>query len=560
LRDLVLNPIRGLTDPQDPVPLDPDGMVTIGRAGTLKVHDELVSIHHAQVFFDLVAERYVVRDLDSSSGTMVDGECIRNDVRPIRAGTVLRFGSAAVRVERARRASRMLMWFALVFVVAVAAMLSCITGVTRYNQVSTKVLHTQTTVFGQAEGPSKKVEVPPTWLRRHGLPWNPVIIDVTNELDSNPASELWITVGEKLAIVTFAEDGSWVDLGMIPLPFRRAELAAGRFPVLEAAGETWEMDPDEGVYQPVKQDGVVVWYREEKRRAAPAPAEKAKADDHAEPAATPGPFGLLGGPKPMKVARVPVKDTERLGQFFVERSVYGKVHYVICEGAFEGIRSQVVTSSGHIELPSPGCIEGLRLDANPESKIYGKPFAVALTPAGRRALVDDVLTFYAGEASALFLSAEDEEKIEGLRSDPGTLSAATRLLAGDARVVVSDPFPPGDARLPDVPRALEPAGRPHKPSPPAKSIVVEGPGTYEFELGDERPERFRVSVDDQLDVVVEEVSTGKPLPVLSVDASTSGGSKVLDPLGLEVRVRILHYNPIGEDRVQEIRVGVRAVR
>ena len=75
-----------------------DRPVTIGRQSdcTIPLNDQNVSRHHAQIIPGRGA--YVVADLGSTNGTMVNGTRISADTR-LNDGDILSFGSTYVRFE-----------------------------------------------------------------------------------------------------------------------------------------------------------------------------------------------------------------------------------------------------------------------------------------------------------------------------------------------------------------------------------------------------------------------------------------------------------------------------
>jgi hypothetical protein len=88
--------LKGLTHPGE-FELSP-GFNTVGRNPTndFRVPDSTVSSFHCEI---IVSENLdaVVRDLNSTNGTFIDGQPIQES--PIRPGQVLRLGSAEVKVE-----------------------------------------------------------------------------------------------------------------------------------------------------------------------------------------------------------------------------------------------------------------------------------------------------------------------------------------------------------------------------------------------------------------------------------------------------------------------------
>jgi hypothetical protein len=199
----------------------------------------------------------------------------------------------------------------------------------------------------------------------------------------------------------------------------------------------------DGRYEVVSHEGPVVWYRELPGRdeeEPPAPhAAKAKAGKAGKAAPAPAKSkvveaelpGLPEGTEdvPLQVGRFALKSNELLGAFLAVRGVTEPVHYVICEEAFDGIRAQALTERGQIVDLGVGCISDLRLEGG---DLRAKPVAFALTPTGRRALVDDVIRFYAGSTDGLFLEPEWWDLVERLKADPGYLKGATKLI-GDSK-------------------------------------------------------------------------------------------------------------------------------
>ena len=72
---------------------------TVGRGdhNTLTIHDPSVSQTHCEIL--VYGDEVIVRDLGSRNGTSVDGVCLHNQQRPLKAGQIVKFGSVEARLE-----------------------------------------------------------------------------------------------------------------------------------------------------------------------------------------------------------------------------------------------------------------------------------------------------------------------------------------------------------------------------------------------------------------------------------------------------------------------------
>jgi hypothetical protein len=222
------------------------------------------------------------------------------------------------------------------------------------------------------------------------------------------------------------------------------------FPELECEGESWLFS--DGQYRIQSQQGVVVWYQKRSVKAAEpapepeAPKKKAKAKAKVEeppPVLTPSKLPMLPSREdvgdlfpPLNVARMAVRNEAQFAAFLADREIFVPVHYLVCEGAFDGIKAQALREDGVLQSPSIGCLADLRIIGNE----LGRPVAVATTPAGRDALIDDVTTFYAGSPHGLFLPSERAAVIEQISAPPGPLLGGPQLL-GETRNPVESGMP-----------------------------------------------------------------------------------------------------------------------
>jgi hypothetical protein len=168
-----------------------------------------------------------------------------------------------------------------------------------------------------------------------------------------------------------------------------------------------------------------------------------------------------------------VRNESSLAAFLADRGIYSPVHYLICEGAFDGIRAQALREDGVLQTLSVGCLADLRMTGTE----LGRPVAFAVTPEGRKALIDDVTTFYAGSPHGLFLPKERRDVIERLREPPGPLLGGPQLHGETQNPVESrTPILPDERYTITGTRELENLSYALVAAPPAETIIVASEG------------------------------------------------------------------------------------
>jgi pSer/pThr/pTyr-binding forkhead associated (FHA) protein len=72
---------------------------TVGRGdhNTLTIHDPSVSQTHCEILVN--GPEVIVRDLDSSNGTFVNGVRFHDQQRPLKSGQIVKFGAVEARLE-----------------------------------------------------------------------------------------------------------------------------------------------------------------------------------------------------------------------------------------------------------------------------------------------------------------------------------------------------------------------------------------------------------------------------------------------------------------------------
>lgn len=537
-RDLVLVALSGDVDPGTLVPVPRVGVLEIGRAARgVTLLDPLVSMRHAAITFE--AERgYVIEDLDSVHGTWVDMECIRARSVPIAIGTRLRFGGTSFEV-RAKR------WFPhwIYGVMAGASFLAIAAVVLMLGQrgsgQSTPRLRWDD---GIQIGPRNVVEAPVAmeFLRLRGLHAGDLQIRAVSDYDFNGRDEIRLSLGnDQDVLVVIEDDDSWTPLGEFPSNCRaRDNSGSDVFPLLDCDGVVWALR--DGVYRPVDQSGAVVWYR----TADPDHGEKSE----------------------IQVARMVVKAPAKLAGFLASRGVDGAAHYILCEDAHPGLRSQARGEDGVVRRMSVGCLSELRM----EGRIDGDPVAVALSAVGREMLLKDVRTFFGGNDDGVYLDGPDRERLERWAAPPGPLRGGVTLVSSVSLGGPEDPYfnpMPADGTQLGV-AALAPTDRRETAAPLSTTVTVTTPGVASVDLPgcaklriETRPFRcFGVCSLMWRDFIqVEEVGCGEPTELFShgygsgsVDAEHAGHQfrLVVDahasPRGVEVARARVAYRGAGE--------------
>jgi len=471
-REIVLVAIEGDLDPGEEFSVPLDRPLNIGRSGRgLKVHDPLVSINHARISYN-IRRGYVVEDLDSATGTWVDGQCIKGASLPIGVGTILRFGNTSFEVAPSNRiqpwmqavaaiSGGMLLFALLVFVV---------TALVSDNGVAQRIAtHTNKKIHCNGDD-TGSLAIPLEFRRKRGLAVSDVSIKQVTDLNKDGCDEVWLEVRERddphEVAITFGESfDDWRYLGEFPstctLPGKALQ-PTGPFdgtsmPPIECNGTRWVMGEGQSEYELYDSQGVVVFYNPVRRgfidilatAGTTAPKGK-KVEEGDDP-----PDASVSYAEQVKVGRFTLADPARFALFLSERGVSEPIHYLICETAFQdAVSAQVLPESKQItEQLNRGCINQLRL-VTAAGEPEGRPIAVAFTEPGRRALIDDLTTFFGGNEDGLFLTSEQRSRIDAFRGDPGPLKGSVKLV-GDTTTSGVVVFPPAArSTLDPTPRQL----------------------------------------------------------------------------------------------------------
>jgi len=466
-----------------------DEPLLIGRSAKgVQIPDTLVSLQHARISFDK-KRGWLIEDLGSATGTWVDEECVKAAARPVAVGTRLRFGDTSFVIGSAKKTARNLKWV-LAATLAFAIGLLIFRLVQWGDTAEALIQFNHEVLINREEVTSRPLDL--RWFRERGIPWwKAKHLDTSNH-DHDASDEVWIDLGKQrgVGVFTFDSKGNWVVLGIVPAGCRQVELGMNEFPELVCEGDTWLMT--EGRYQIQSQQGVVVWYQERPggppepepepattgirpRRGVPPPAPApAPVAAGAELPVLPGREGVADLFPPLHVGRMAVRNESALAAFLADRGIYSPVHYLVCEGAFDGIRAQALREDGVLQTLSVGCLADLRMTGTE----LGRPVAFAITPEGRQALIDDVTTFYAGSPHGLFLPEERREVIEHLKAPPGPLLGGPQLHGETQNPVESRTpiLPDADRYQIHGTREMENLSYALVAAPPAETIIVASEG------------------------------------------------------------------------------------
>lgn len=525
--DLQLVAVDGSIEPGTTITLDPESVVGIGRSAKgLRLPDPLVSIQHARIEYER-GRGYVVVDLDSATGTWVDEECIKGESRPIGVGTRLRFGDSTFEVRFRRRYPP---WVSSVMALTLVFGLASLVFVVYLRAQPEPVPHLRwREPIRQGATSSDVLEVPEAFARARGLAVQELRIRRVTDYDYDGVDEVWLRDGTRAEyVITFQSDGSWREMGDLPAECHDKSTAmpgapVDGFPALDCANVHYLLIG--GSYRQSSQDGVVVWVYP---KAPDAPGAHGESAEHGEEE-------VAIHPAQLEVMRVVLKDPSRLAGFLAERAITESIHYVICEQAFPGLRSQVLTASGELRPLSIGCLGAFKLTGTTEGKVV----AMALTAGGRDALIDDITTFYSGSPDGLFLSGDGARVVEVASANPGFQRGGVKVTVDDSSVFVNPVA--HEASLPAT-RASLPSNR-AKAAPLATTALIEtaglaslkGPGCTELRV---RTEPFACAgfcTGATTFMTVEEVGCGAPVTV----ASVGYGGGVVDGSANGVDVRIV---------------------
>lgn len=423
-RQLKVSVIRGDAEPAV-LRLDGERIVTFGRGRScnVRVTDPLVDFQHARFYWSPDLASYVVEDLGSAYGTFADGQQLRGGIQRVTAGSKLRLGDTEFEIHSPGRLTAR----TRVIVLSITLVLAIIGVLSQWirfpvDKSDPKVWLGPTRVTApQAFLGERALVIPPAFLWENGISSQLELLDIArHEWFEWDVLILRDTGRSRLVVLTF-DDGAIQLLG--DLPNGEIRRVTGGLPEVLADGFTWRLEPRTRRYEAVDQESPVVWYRE---RPPKNPDE-------------PRGLEVLG---PLQVGRFAFKgDSSQMAVFLSERGINDPVHWLVCEGAFDGVGFQALDDEGQAQKLGKACYGRLALVGGKKDL---EAVAVALSPSGYFHLLDAVTTFYSGDATGLFLSERDAaEIVDPARRQLGSFVGDTRLSpkSDDPRLPLFSPYP-----------------------------------------------------------------------------------------------------------------------
>jgi hypothetical protein len=408
--------------------LDSSQETLIGRTRNgINLPDPLVSVKHARVEF--VNGGWRITDLGSATGTKVNGTPLDPDrPMPLELGDTIVIGECEFILDSsgARVLSR-LAWaiipaWVLVFVSF---------GVLFWVSGEGPVVLTWSEPIRTTEGASKRLEIPATFIRQHGLQVESMRLRRITDFDGNEIDELWFYVGDDEMVITFTETG-WKLLGELPKGCIDRQTDEP-FPDLACEGLEFRMY--DGEYIAVAQTDPVVWLvgeaatittdapdgdGESTENPAPTPVEQPPSTPEGEPLPLEIPelaaVNGAAGPVPFRIS---MGSVDRLAGFLAQHGVTGPIHYVICEDAFPGVPAQALLENGRVQLFSYGCAQEVHFAGDRASAFEGTRIgAFAVTEIGREMLTRHLSYTWSGTPQRIFLSADKRSVIDAASQWP----------------------------------------------------------------------------------------------------------------------------------------------
>lgn len=520
-----------LTGQRFAVPEDQPLILGRTRKG-IDLKDNLASLEHAEISFRS-GIGYVIRDLDSQSGTFVDGRSVTATPTRISAGCRIAIGESVLTLEDAPRRAGMKPLYGIAGIVALLAVGF---GLVLVQQTGPRAWgFTFRDDLRVPGGVTHGFEFPEAFARREGLVPGTFSVREVGDANANQIDELWLDRADGSLVLVEVQDADHVAVvGELPAGCRSIQ-NPGR-PAFDCGGDLWTWTRD-GVY-PYAADGVVVIGR------STTPA----ADPNAAPTSA------------TVALRVRPPDVHQLAGFLAARGVSEGVHYLLCEGAVAGARAQVLTASGRLEALDFGCLGNLRVSPSPEvapdGYFMGEVYAIAFTANGRRALAMDVATFAGGGPASPFLGGDDLAFRQIVTSTP--IPRQVREVVVDADLGYFEAVAPEEP-IQGV-RSLLPNGQAEgRPAPTVSTTTLDGTGTVEIAAGG--CSQLRVTTNDwgcelshlcfpnRQFLEVRQVGCGRDASLLTVPytgGSAFGGDADLE---LNARVEVSH----GRGRVDVVR-------
>ena len=515
------------------VRLDPDKPLLVGRGlRGLEVPDPHVSLQHARI--EWLADTWMVVDLDSATGTRVDGEVIPpNKPVPIGPDSTIVVGDTTFQVLEPHAIWRRVAEVAAVVALVLSLLVAAIWFLAPRGTGGVALVWFEEINQGPERATELALDRP--FLRRRGLDPRQLRIRRVTDADQDGIDEVWLqTPAGTEQVITFDMTGRWVELGEIPQGCLDIRDQGGTgLPMLDCGALTYAI-LDTGRYQPLAQDGVVFWG---------VPKEDWKGPGMAPSSLVKGYRGSLR----RKVA---------LAGFLAANGVDEGIHYLICENTFDKVLASVLLRSGEIRPLAIGCGQAISVTG---VDLYDVR-AVAFTAGGHAALLDDIEVFLSGGADGIFRDPKLDDLSEAWHRPVEGIGA--RYVSFDGQDHYFEPVAP-EAPIPGV-REL-PHDLPRVPPLSQTTVVV---GTGIVQLDPPGCAVFEVQTEPWTCPMAQGCLPSSPFLRLrnigcgeekSIEATYAGGTFDAEIGNLEVRVRIDSTEYDNDLDVHQARVAWREI-
>lgn len=423
----------------DKLPVKRARGLLIGRGKKLvDLLDSQVSTRHCAIEWQ--DDRFTIRDLGSANGTRVDGVEVGPEPVALADGVTIGLGESVLRfVETRSVLPQWVYWAALVaLVLSTPGFIQLLIDWRLWDRM-VPTIEAPAAVMGHAGSPLS------TLGKSHILPLDRCLmrevqsngdglsIRRVTDWDGDGVSELWVEGQGWERVYTFDRRGNWQLLGELPQGCQNStgtgfrDLHCGnklyRFRTglpFQPSANRCVRGSNKGRYDLARMNGAVVWMN--------------------------GPGGPLGQPVPYQFG---LKGQQDIATWLGERGVDSPVHFLVCEDMFPGIGAQVLTAAGSIERLQPGCANTLEIGGGRAGEYTSRPYAVAFTETGRKALVRELGVFLGGSELGHFQNPDQRAWWASLDKNPIWHSASFVFFnpSPNAAVRFFNPIPPEDSRL-----------------------------------------------------------------------------------------------------------------
>jgi len=438
--------------------LSTDRSTKIGRhgRGVNLTLDEQLSLEHAEIYPR--HDKFWIVDLQSHTGTFVNGLRLGDAPAQVDVGAVIEVGSTVLRVVDVRARARALGLLVAVGVPIFTTVLMMVWFATR------PIVYTPELVSSaqvrQRVRVSERVPIPISFVRDQGVDHRGLWLRRVSDYDQDGVDELWLRFRNRDKVITFGDRGDWQIIGDLPMDC--VEHDAADFPDQFCGGLMYVFR--DGEYRPAGVDGIIAWVHPWQQISPGTENEQARY-----------------GPGRLQPYRMTLKNPDRLKGFLAERGIDEPIHYLVCGEGVAGLKAQVLTGAGEIKTLDYGCLGGLRLITQGSDELGSqKPQAFALTVTGYDALLRDVTAYLAGEPAGLFLDTREQALMKAFSGTPtNRVSVRVSFLADPEEGTLI-----AEERALEASRMLARSGLAVAASPPTAAVEIrhsgDGPGVADL--------------------------------------------------------------------------------